>query len=299
MLYKIFYTALQLTWGVLQNIVGAIIFLLFIKNKHYFWNGSIVTVWNSKTASLGIGMFIFIRKPQQGEAPDNFTGRTDFDRTLVHEYGHTVQSIILGPLFLPIIALPSLLWCGLPFFIRYRKEKLVSYYSFYPEKWANYLGEKITKNEAVWGDNIKFSEQQKLSEQHANEIFAAMLSEGEENLCPVSCGFNTKNFFAGDDMFLGYATCTSRDRLLLIKYSISATGAFNGSQTEAYDISLIRKIEIREESLRKCIIKAELPTEKGYKKIRIETASNTFAKGFPNQEENLEKMLEILRKHEN
>ncbi|MDE7288456.1 MAG: hypothetical protein K2N71_02990, partial [Oscillospiraceae bacterium] len=63
------------------------------------------------------------------------------------------------------------------------------------------------------------------------------------------------------------------------------------------DISLIRKIKIREESLRKCIIKAELPTEKGYKKINIETASEMFGKGFPNQEENLEKMIEILHKN--
>lgn len=149
MLYKIIYTVLQWTWGVLQNIVGAFIFLFFIKNKHYFWRGAVVTVWDSNSASLGIGMFIFVRKPRQGESPDNFTGRTDFDRTVVHEYGHTVQSVILGPLFLPTVALPSLIWCGLPFFIRYRKKKAVSYYSFYTEKLANYLGEKITKSKAL------------------------------------------------------------------------------------------------------------------------------------------------------
>lgn len=148
MLFGIIYAVLQWTWGFFQNIVGTVIFLIFLRNKHYFWNGSIVTVWNSKSASLGMGMFIFVRKPRQGESPESFTGQTDFDRTLVHEYGHTVQSVILGPLFLPIIAMPSLIWCGLPFFIRYRKERSVSYYSFYPEKWANYLGEKITKYRA-------------------------------------------------------------------------------------------------------------------------------------------------------
>lgn len=143
---------------------------------------------------------------------------------------------------------------------------------------------------------MKFSEQQKLSEYQANEIFSTMLSEDEESLCPIICGFNINKFFSGDDIFFGYATCTSRDRLLLIKYSISTTGLFKGSQTEACDITLIRKIKIREESLRKCIIKAELPTEKGYKKIKIETASKMFGKGFPNQEENLEKMIDILKK---
>lgn len=145
MLFKAAYILLQWTWGILQNAVGLVIFLLFAKNKHFLWRGAVVTLWDFG-AGLGMGMFIFIRKPREGESAVIFTGETDFDRILVHEYGHTVQSVILGALYLPVIALPSLIWCGLPFFARYRKEKSVSYYSFYPEKWADYLGEKITKS---------------------------------------------------------------------------------------------------------------------------------------------------------
>lgn len=55
-----------------------------------------------------------------------------------HEYGHTKQSKYLGPLYLIVIGLPSLLWAWLG--EKYREKNDVSYYAFYTEKWANKLG---------------------------------------------------------------------------------------------------------------------------------------------------------------
>lgn len=55
-----------------------------------------------------------------------------------HEYGHTIQSKMLMPLYLPIVGIPSLLWNRL--FKSYRKRKNKSYYAFYTESWANRLG---------------------------------------------------------------------------------------------------------------------------------------------------------------
>ena len=52
-----------------------------------------------------------------------------------HEYGHVKQSRILGPLYLFVIGIPSLLWA-----CWYRKHKRGSYYAFYTEKWADKLG---------------------------------------------------------------------------------------------------------------------------------------------------------------
>lgn len=65
--------------------------------------------------------------------------------TIKHEYGHQIQSFILGPLYLLIIGLPSLLWCyiiqdSINKIRRKKGKQLLSYYWFYPEKWANYLG---------------------------------------------------------------------------------------------------------------------------------------------------------------
>lgn len=133
------YWFLQWTWGLLQNLAGLAIFLVNIHRKHFRYHGAVVTEWGVKQGSMGLGMFIFLSKNASED-------------TIIHEYGHTVQSVILGPLFLPVIGLPSLLWCGLPVLKRYRKRKEISYYAFYPEKSANYLGDKFTKKD---GENFE------------------------------------------------------------------------------------------------------------------------------------------------
>lgn len=131
------YYALQFSWGIIQNVVGFCFFLANIGRQHFWYNGAVVTVWGSRRGSMGSGMFIFI-----SERAMNGNER---DFTLMHEYGHTIQSIILGPLFLPVIGLPSLLWAWLPVFRKYRERWSVSYYSLYTERWANFLGERAVK----------------------------------------------------------------------------------------------------------------------------------------------------------
>ena len=135
-MYTAVYLILQWTWGILQNLCGLALFLLNIRRQHSFYNGAVVTKWANPGYSTGLGMFIFM----SDELPAD-----DHRRIRVHEYGHTVQSMILGPLFLLVIGLPSMLWAVLPVFKRYRRENRVSYYSFYPERWANHLGERVTK----------------------------------------------------------------------------------------------------------------------------------------------------------
>jgi len=66
----------------------------------------------------------------------------------VHEYGHCIQSLILGPLYLIAVGLPSYLWANLPPLRKLRREKGLSYYSVYPENWANALGEWATKEKS-------------------------------------------------------------------------------------------------------------------------------------------------------
>ena len=54
---------------------------------------------------------------------------------LQHELGHTKQSQILGPLYLLVIGLPSLIHAALHSSICKNKD----YYLFYTDKWANKL----------------------------------------------------------------------------------------------------------------------------------------------------------------
>ena len=69
------------------------------------------------------------------------------NRLLVHEYGHTVQSLILGPLYLFVIGIPSTLWGFLGG--RKRRDEQIPYGAFFTEKWANSLGEQITGEKSI------------------------------------------------------------------------------------------------------------------------------------------------------
>ena len=68
---------------------------------------------------------------------------SEYKETVKHELGHTIQSKILGPLYLIVIGIPSITYCGLRRLFPSLRKK--SYYDFYTEKWANNLSEKYIK----------------------------------------------------------------------------------------------------------------------------------------------------------
>lgn len=68
---------------------------------------------------------------------------------LVHEYGHTIQSLFFGPLYLLLVGVPSIMWSFLTVYVRKRDKEHISYFSAYPERWANSLGEWITKEKSI------------------------------------------------------------------------------------------------------------------------------------------------------
>lgn len=55
--------------------------------------------------------------------------------TWKHERGHHLQSMVLGPLYLVVIGLPSLLWAAW-----WNPKRSRDYYWFYTERWADKLG---------------------------------------------------------------------------------------------------------------------------------------------------------------
>ena len=68
---------------------------------------------------------------------------SEYRKTVKHELGHTIQSKILGPLYLIVIGIPSITYCGLRRLFPSLRKK--NYYNFYTEKTANYLSEKYIK----------------------------------------------------------------------------------------------------------------------------------------------------------
>ncbi len=130
--YTLFYLV-QFTWGLPQNILGLCMLIKHRKCKKEFYHGSLIIYHNGNWGGVSLGMFIIIR----GNADENW-----IHEAKIHEYGHTIQSLILGPLYLFVIGIPSS--------SMYRATRKIiygyvgEYYYFYPEAWANTLGQRAT-----------------------------------------------------------------------------------------------------------------------------------------------------------
>ena len=137
----LFYTV-QWTWGLPVNIVGGIAYLIctkILKSPHSKFGYANIVYLPGNAGGLSMGRFIFIKdRPEVNPWTYN---------TRIHEYGHTWQCLLLGPLYYIVIALPSVIWCN--FFDNYRKKNNVSYYKLYCEAWANNWGQKATKMKMV------------------------------------------------------------------------------------------------------------------------------------------------------
>lgn len=118
-------------WQLPQNIVG--LFYWCISYARYIETIDDVIVYetDSNNGSVSLGNMVFV------------TSRTyNYERTLKHELGHTIQSKYLGWLYLPIIGIPSILWvCARRMFKSLRKK---DYGAFYTEAWADRLSNRFT-----------------------------------------------------------------------------------------------------------------------------------------------------------
>ena len=142
---KFLFYLVQFTWGLPQNLVGLIGYLVLYKNRkcrrERFQNAFITLIDSEKPfGGISLGVFIFAN----GKKDDAW-----LHDTRIHEYGHTIQSLVLGPLYFLVIGFPSILWCNLPPVCRYRKEHNVSYYTIYCEGWANLWGSRFSGQEFI------------------------------------------------------------------------------------------------------------------------------------------------------
>ena len=154
-LKKSLYTAAQWTWGLPQTLAGAGLYLRHRKDPHFDYNGAKVTAWD-RDSGVSLGKFIFVpaEKRRQGGSGDskNVASEKDSEKPvkmnsflLEHEYGHTIQSLLLGPAYLFLVGIPSFAWNRLPYFDRKRKETGKSYYSAVFERTASEFGSRAAK----------------------------------------------------------------------------------------------------------------------------------------------------------
>ena len=87
--------------------------------------GGNTMIYNDVLPTMSLGNYIFV---------DTMSSQ----KSIQHEFGHSKQSDILGPLYLIVIGIPSLLHN----IVHYLCSKIGikwNYYSFYTESWANKL----------------------------------------------------------------------------------------------------------------------------------------------------------------
>lgn len=107
-------------WQSPQNVLGRFLAAAYGCRYRYSYRGCLVHVSSRFPGGISLGRHIIVGK--------------DTPMTLAHEYGHCLQSRILGPLYLPVVGL----WSGLRAWLQlYRPGR---YYDSFPENWADRLG---------------------------------------------------------------------------------------------------------------------------------------------------------------
>lgn len=123
---KVILDILKFIWQLPQNIAGLIYYLYLQKKGKILMvdeYNDIPVFTKASSGSITLGEYIFL-SPRAAK------------KTINHEYGHTRQSLILGPLYLIVIGLPSLIWS----YCRKTIAPDKKFEWFYTEAWADKLG---------------------------------------------------------------------------------------------------------------------------------------------------------------
>lgn len=147
--FKIIYWLLSFTWGLLMSFIGLIVTcVVILKGGKIHKNGcSIIIEISNNWGGLSLGCFVFC-------ANYNETNSYWFEHTRKHEFGHSLQNIILGPLFIFIVAIPSVIrYHYKNYCVKYNKKQFdVNWYdSIWFEGTATKYGTKLID----WLENKK------------------------------------------------------------------------------------------------------------------------------------------------
>lgn len=115
------------TWELPQTILGLLVVAtlkLFNKVEHETtYRDGRLQVWTSLSIGVSLGRYVIVP-----DYPNPLT--------VAHEYGHCIQSIYLGPLYLIVVGVPSI---TMNLLTRARLLSAENYYKRWPESWADRL----------------------------------------------------------------------------------------------------------------------------------------------------------------
>jgi hypothetical protein len=131
MFWFYFELILWFLWQLPQNLVAVLMMpfmgkMKLVRFENYCW----AFECSKMSGGISLGNFIFLSPSCANK-----------EATILHEYGHVVDSHKFGWLYLFIIGIPSLCWAT---FGSSKK----CYYDFYTERWANKnAGLKVSRNQ--------------------------------------------------------------------------------------------------------------------------------------------------------
>ena len=119
------------SWCLPQTLLGFIIKSFYkltdkIAKVITYKSARVVFIKNWKFTGVSLGKYIILNESEDGNI-----------NTFKHEYGHTIQSFILGITYLFVVGIPSVIRN-----IKCQAKSLPyeEYYKKYPENWADKLG---------------------------------------------------------------------------------------------------------------------------------------------------------------
>lgn len=112
-------------WQLPQNLVGLFMLAWLRPEFSIVFRTSKIYYSTEMRGGISLGRYIFLNEKYWDEGGDSE----------LHEYGHSRQSLFLGPLYLFVIGIPSILWAAW-----WNESRGVSYYKFYTEALADKLG---------------------------------------------------------------------------------------------------------------------------------------------------------------
>lgn len=127
--------ALLLIWELPQNIVGAFLFMFFsvFSDTVIIDDDDSLEMYSTlMRGAISLGVFRVYKYSHAANSSQYVM------LCRMHEKGHRQQSKWLGPFYLIVIGLPSLVWATLHSFCK--RVSKIDYYCFYTEKWADRLG---------------------------------------------------------------------------------------------------------------------------------------------------------------
>jgi hypothetical protein len=124
------------TWELPQNLLGMMVYVIMMNRKNIINTEKEAPRLFIETPDTGVSLGCFVFWSKTG---NRFPHLTNDCR--MHEYGHALQSVMLGPVYLILVGIPSLSrvvyskW----YFKKYGRS-WKNYFNGFPENWADKLG---------------------------------------------------------------------------------------------------------------------------------------------------------------